>query len=68
MEKRLMNVKQLSEYISMPVATIYTYINTKKIPANCIRRIGRAVKFEVKAVDNWISGASAAQATLPERK
>ncbi len=63
MEKRLMDVKELSEYISMPVPTIYTYVSTGKIPANCIRRIGRALKFEVGAVDRWITGASAVSAS-----
>ena len=56
MEKRLMNVRELSAYLSMPVPTIYTYVSTGKIPAACIRRIGRALKFEVAAVDRWVSG------------
>ncbi len=51
-----MNVKELATYLSMPVPTIYTYVNTGKIPKDCIRRIGRALKFEVAAVDRWISG------------
>ena len=58
MEKRLMDVNELSEYISMPVPTIYTYVSTGKIPADCIKRIGRALKFEVGAVDRWITGSS----------
>ena len=32
MEKRLMNVKELSAYPSMPVPTVYTYVSTGKIP------------------------------------
>lgn len=58
MKQRLMNVKELSEYLSMPTATIYTYISTGKIPAGCIRRIGRALKFERIAVDEWINDAA----------
>ena len=57
-EKRLLNVKELSSYLSMPTATIYTYISTGKIPGGCIRRIGRSLKFEKTAVDGWISGGS----------
>ena len=63
-----MNVKQLSEYISMPAPTIYTYVSTGKIPAECIKRIGRALKFDVGAVDRWVNGASAAQATAQAHK
>ena len=68
MEKKLMNVKQLSEYISMPVPTIYTYVSTGKIPADCIKRIGRALKFEVGAVDRWVNGPSAVQANAQAHK
>ncbi len=56
MEKRLLNVKELSAYLSMPEATVYTYVSTGKIPKDCIRRIGRALKFEKTAVDGWVSG------------
>jgi len=68
MEKRLMDVNELSEYISMPVPTIYTYVSTGKIPSNCIKHIGRALKFEVRAVNRWISETSAVQTSAPKRK
>jgi len=55
-EQRLFNVKELSAYLSMPTATIYTYVNAGKIPDSCIRRIGRALRFEKAAVDRWVSG------------
>lgn len=67
MEKRLMNVKELSSYLSMPTATIYAYVGRGKIPSDCIKRIGRALKFDRVAVDRWISGPSAAQATALEQ-
>lgn len=63
MPPRLINVKQLSAYLSMPVATIYTYVHTKKIPDSCIKRIGRALRFDVGQVNVWINGISAAQPT-----
>ena len=56
MEPRLMNVKELSVYLSMPVATVYAYVGRGRIPTNCIRRIGRSLKFDRAAVDGWISG------------
>ena len=68
MEKKLLNVKQLSEYISMPAPTIYTYVSTGKIPAECIKRIGRALKFDVGAVDRWVNGSSTVQARSPRHK
>lgn len=58
MEKRLLTVKDLSTYLSMPVATVYAYVGRGKIPAGCIRRIGRSLKFDRQAVDQWISAGS----------
>ena len=58
MEKRLMSVDELSQYLAMPKATIYTYVSLRRMPAECIRRIGRALRFEVAAVDAWVSGGS----------
>jgi excisionase family DNA binding protein len=57
-EKRLLNIRELSAYISMPVPTIYTYVSLGKIPSDCIVRIGRALKFEKAAVDGWVSEAA----------
>ncbi len=58
MEKRLMSVRELSHYLSMPPATVYAYVSMGKIPSGCIRRIGRALRFEVSAVDAWVSGGT----------
>jgi len=66
MTKRLMTVKELSLYIAMPTATIYTYVSQGKIPSDCIRRIGRALKFEIEAVDRWVNGQTASQPSAPE--
>jgi excisionase family DNA binding protein len=54
--KRLMSVDELSRYLAMPKATIYTYVSLGRMPADCVRRIGRALRFEVAAVDAWVSG------------
>ena len=62
MEKKLLTVQDLSEYLAMPTATVYAYCGRGKIPANCIRRIGRSLKFDKLAVDQWINGPAAAQA------
>ncbi len=53
--KRLLNVRELSDYISMPVTTIYTYVSLGKLPAAAIVRIGRALRFEKTGIDAWIN-------------
>ena len=60
MEKRLLTVPELSEYAGIPSATIYSMVCLEKIPAQCIRRIGRSLKFEKSEIDAWISGQNGA--------
>lgn len=58
-EKRLMSSSELSVYLAIPKATIYTMVSLGKIPAACIKRIGRSLKFERIAIDEWVNrGAS----------
>lgn len=61
MEKRLMNVRELSVYLSMPIATIYTYVCMGKIPVQCIKRIGRSLRFDIREIDSWIGQAGERQ-------
>ena len=64
MEKRLMNVREVSAYLAMPVATVYAYVGRGKIPKECITRIGRSLKFDRLAIDLWINARNgASQAT-----
>lgn len=56
--QKLFDVNGLSQYLSMPVATIYTYVCIGKIPGNCVRKIGRALKFDKGSIDRWIDGLS----------
>lgn len=51
---RLMNIRQLSGYLAMPVATIYTWVCLRRVPASCIVRLGRSLRFDREAVDLWI--------------
>jgi len=55
MEKRLMNVSELSAYLSIPKGSLYVMVCLGKIPQSCIVRIGRALRFEKAAIDKWVS-------------
>lgn len=55
MEKRLLNVKELSHYLAMPVPTIYTYVHTQRIPPVAVLRMGRALRFEKEQIDRWVT-------------
>lgn len=53
-ERRLLTVKELSTYIGVPKATLYTWVCMKQIPSGCIVRLGRSLKFDIDEVDKWI--------------
>jgi len=55
MEKRLMNISELSAYLGTPKGSIYTMVCLRKIPQECIVKLGRALRFEREAIDKWIS-------------
>lgn len=59
-EKRLMNVVELSEYLSISKGSLYTMVCMHKIPAECIVKIGRSLRFEKLKIDEWINSRSAA--------
>lgn len=52
---RLLDVDGLSVYLSLPKATIYTWVSIKKIPAAAVVRLGRALRFDREAIDAWIT-------------
>jgi excisionase family DNA binding protein len=61
MEKRLLNVTELSEYISVPKNSIYTMVCLRKLPG--VVRLGRALRFEKAAIDDWVNEKTRASAS-----
>ena len=57
MERRLLTIGELSTYIGVPKATLYTWVCLRQIPAACIVRLGRSLKFDIQEVDKWIEGS-----------
>lgn len=55
MERRLLTVQELSTYIGVPKATLYTWVCLKRIPVACIVKLGRSLKFDRIEVDRWIA-------------
>lgn len=50
-EKRLFDIDELSAYLSIPKATLYTKVHKKDIP---FVKIGRSVRFDKVQIDNWV--------------
>lgn len=61
--KRLMSAEEMGEYLSLSKHTLYTWVSLRRIPADCIKRVGRSLRFEVAAMDRWINEQNARQPT-----
>ena len=51
MQKRLLTIKEASEYLGISVNTLYSWVSQKKID---YVKIGRLTKLEQKVVDRYI--------------
>ena len=51
MQKRLLAVKELSEYINIPVETIDSWTCQKRIPHV---KVGRLLRFDITVIDEWL--------------
>lgn len=51
-EKRLFNIEELTQYLSIPKATLYTWTHQKKIP---FIKIGRSIRFDKAEIDEWVN-------------
>lgn len=52
--RKLLDIDGLSRYLSMPKATIYTWVSSRKFPPEAIVRLGRSLRFDRVAVDRWV--------------
>lgn len=51
MNKRLINIAELSQMIGVSVNTLYSWVSQKKIP---YVKMGRLTKFDLNDIDKWI--------------
>lgn len=57
-EPKLLTVEELSKYISMPVATIYTKKCKKEFPEGSIVLLDGKLRFYKEKIDDWINDCS----------
>ncbi len=51
MQKRLLTVKEASEYLGIKVNTLYSWVSQKKID---YVKMGRLTKFDIRVLDKYI--------------
>jgi len=49
--RRLINVRELSEYLDLKVSIIYCMVSQRRIP---FVKVGRLTKFDLQKIDDWI--------------
>jgi excisionase family DNA binding protein len=52
MKKRYANIKEVSEYTSLPTKTLYEWAGTGRIPSI---KLGRRVLFDLNDIDSFMS-------------
>jgi len=52
MEKRLLNIKELSTLIGVSVSTLYTWVSQRRIP---YVKCGHSVRFDLEDINKWIT-------------
>ena len=52
MEKRLLNIKETSEYLGIPEGSLYKMVWQRRVPF--VVKIGRALRFDKIKIDRWI--------------
>ena len=55
MNKRLININELSEYIGVSNSAIYTWVSQRRIP---FVKCGRLTKFDLLKINDWIEESS----------
>lgn len=55
MERRFLNIKEVSEYLGLKQGTVYSWVCYKKIP---YIKMGRLVKFDIKRIDQWMQAST----------
>ncbi len=51
MQKRLLTVKEASEYLGISVNTLYSWVSQKKMD---YVKMGRLTKFDIRVLDKYI--------------
>jgi len=49
--RRLINVREVSEYLDLSVNTIYSLVSKRRIP---FVKMGRLTKFDLEKINDWI--------------
>ncbi len=52
MERRLVGVMELAQYLGVKVNTVYAWVSMRKVP---FYKVGKLVKFDQREIDGWVA-------------
>jgi excisionase family DNA binding protein len=55
MKNRLIDIRELAEWLGVAVGTIYQWAYLRKIP---FKKVGRCLRFAVDEIDEWLLARS----------
>ena len=55
MNKRLINIQELSELTGLSMSTLYSWVSQRRIP---FVKCGRLTKFDLERINDWIEESS----------
>lgn len=50
----LLNVNEMADKLKSTVGTVYAWVSMRKIPSQCVIKIGRKLLFNLSEVNNWL--------------
>jgi excisionase family DNA binding protein len=64
MERRLVDINELSEYLGISKHTLYTWVSQRRIP---YVKVGRLTKFDLGEIDEWIDNLPGVDVTSAKK-
>ena len=58
MQRRFLGIKDCAEYLGITKGTLYVWVCHRKIP---YVKVGRLVKFDLKAIEEWLKANAVAE-------
>ena len=58
MERRYLNIRELSDYLGISKGTLYVWVCQKRIP---YVKISNLLRFDLREIDGWVKVRSVAE-------
>ena len=60
----LLNVQEMANKLKSTVGTVYSWVSMRKIPTDCVVKLGRKLLFDLDAVNRWLANCKQGETLL----